>query len=98
MKNSFVAAATALLLLTPLSAEAAEQTVVLTVHHADCALCGPIVKKSLERVTGVKAVAVSQADAMANVTATVRFDDSLANIPALIAATTNAGYPASLAQ
>ena len=98
MKNAFVATATALLMLTPLSVQAAEQTVVLSVHHADCALCGPIIKKSLERVTGVKAVAVSPADAMANVTATVKFDDSLANIPALIAATTNAGYPSSLAQ
>lgn len=98
MRISFVATLTAVLALAPFSVQAAEQTVVLAVHHADCVLCGPIVKKSLERVTGVKTVAVSQADAMADVTATVKFDDSLANVTALITATTNAGYPASLAQ
>jgi periplasmic mercuric ion binding protein len=93
MKQSLILAATALLLLAPLSAQAGEQTVVLAVHHADCVLCGPLVKASLVRVSGVKAVQVSQADAMADVTATVKFDDSATSVPALIAATTKAGYP-----
>jgi periplasmic mercuric ion binding protein len=91
-------AATALLMLAPLSARAGEQTVVLDVHHADCVLCGPIVKASLARVNGVKAVAVSQPDAMADVTATVKFDDAATNVPNLIAATTKAGYPSAVKQ
>ena len=97
MRNSFVVGVALAFVLTPISGRAAEQTVVLAVHHADYVLCGPIVKKSLERVTGVKTVTVSQADAMADVSATVTFDDRLADAPALIAATTKAGYPANVA-
>jgi periplasmic mercuric ion binding protein len=98
MKDRLTVALIALLGLAPLTAQAAEQTVVLNVHHANCALCGPIVKTALERVNGVKAVTVSQADAMADVVAKVTFDDSAASVPTLIAATTNAGYPADLAK
>lgn len=54
-------------------------------------------KKSLARVTGVKAVDVKQADQMADPIATVTFDDAITNVPALIAATTNAGYPSHVA-
>ena len=84
--------------LGPLTAQAAEQTVALAVHHADCVLCAPIVKGSLEKVKGVKSVSVSQPDDMADVTAKVTFDDSTTNIPELIAATTKAGYPADVAR
>src|SRR5579863_8098406 len=98
MKHRSRLAAIALLVLAPLSALAGEQTVVLNVHHAGCVLCGPIVKSSLEGVTGVKTVTVSQADGMADVTAQVTFDDGVASVPKLIAATTNAGYPAELAK
>ena len=98
MSHRLVIALVAVLTAAPLIARAADQTVTLDVHHADCVLCGPIVKKTLEHVTGVKAVTVSQADAMANVTARVTFEDTVASVPTLIAATTNAGYPADLAQ
>lgn len=98
MMHRFVAAATALLTLSPLSAQAAEKTVLLTVHHADCTLCGPIVKKTLERVTGVKAVTVSQPGAEADVNARVSFDDSVTRVSSLIAATTKVGYPAEVAK
>lgn len=84
--------------LGPFTAQAAEQTVALAVHHADCVLCAPIVKGSLEKVKGVKSVSVSQPDDMADVTAKVTFDDSATNIPELIAATTKAGYPADVAR
>ena len=92
-------AATAILafVLSPLSAQAADKTVVLGVTNANCELCAPIVKKSLARVTGVKAVDVKQADQMADPIATVTFDDAITNVPALIAATTNAGYPSHVA-
>jgi len=78
-------------------AQAAEQTVTLNVANATCALCGPIVKGTLERVAGVSAVTVAEADEFSGAVATVRFDDSLTTVEALIAATTNAGYPAELA-
>lgn len=85
-------------LIAPLSARAAERTVVLNVHHADCALCAPIVKGTLERVKGVEAVKVAQPNKMADVTAKVTFDDGATSIPMLIAATTKAGYPADVAR
>ena len=86
------------LIAAPPAARAADQTVVLAVHHADCVLCGPIVKSTLAHVKGVKAVQVSQPNAMADVTATVTFDDALVNPAALIKATTEHGYPAALAK
>jgi mercuric ion binding protein len=98
MTHRLVIALTAALMAAPLAAQAADRTVTLDVHNADCVLCGPIVKKTLEHVTGVKAVTVSQADATATVTARVTFEDTVASVPTLIAATTNAGYPADLVQ
>ena len=74
----------------------AESTVTLAVHHAGCVLCGPIVKSTLEHVTGVKSVQVSQADGMDDVTATVLFDNALTSPNAMIKATTDHGYPADL--
>jgi periplasmic mercuric ion binding protein len=98
MKSHLVIAAIGALLLAPLSARTAEQTVTLTVHHANCALCAPIVKCTLEQVKGVKTVTVSQPNYMADVTAKVTFDNSAASVPVLTAATTKAGYPADVAQ
>ena len=82
------------LLVSPLAAQAAEQTVVLDVHHAGCVLCGPIVKSTLEHVQGVKAVQVSQPNGEADVAATVTFDNTQTTQAALIKATTDHGYPA----
>ena len=94
-----VSAALALgLVASPLTARAADQTVVLDVHHADCVMCGPIVKSTLAHVQGVKAVKVSQPDDMADVTATVTYDDAVVAPAALIKATTEHGYPADLAK
>lgn len=75
---------------------AAEVTTVLTVHHAWCVLCGPIVKSTLERVHGVVSAEVSQADGNADVTAVVTYDDALVTPDALVAVTTNQGYPAEV--
>lgn len=75
-------------------AQALERTVVLSIENATCALCGPIVRMSLERVAGVISVSVAEDYSMSPpVTATVVFDDVATNIDALIAATINAGYP-----
>ena len=87
-----VAAAAALAItLSPWAVQAAEKTVVLNVDNATCELCGPIVKRTLSRVSGVKAVQIKEANAGA--VATVTFDDAVASVATLVAATTNAGYP-----
>lgn len=75
-------------------APAAERTVTLAVANMDCSMCGPIVRQSLLRVGGVKRVAVL----VEREIATVTFDDARTNLPALIQATTNAGYPSRLAE
>jgi mercuric ion binding protein len=82
--------------LSPLAAYAGEKTVILTVDNASCELCAPIVKKSLSRVEGVKSVQITEANAESGAVATVTFDDATADVPKLIAAATNAGYPARL--
>lgn len=73
------------------AASATERTVTLNVANATCELCGPIVKRSLSGVSGVLDVQISEADGAA--IAKVRFEDRHTNVPALIVATTNAGYP-----
>ncbi len=72
---------------------AAERTVTLAVDNMTCTTCAPTVRKSIERVAGVAGVEISTE----RNTATVIFDDTVAKVEALIAATTNAGYPSRLA-
>jgi len=84
--------ATAVLLFASSPASAAIRTVTLTVENMTCVTCGPVVKKSLSRISGVTAVEVS-AEAH---TATVTYDDAKTSTKALIAATTNAGYPSQV--
>ncbi|HEV2545720.1 MAG TPA: cation transporter [Stellaceae bacterium] len=91
-----VAALVLAALLSPGSARAAEQTIALDVENATCDLCAPIIKKTLARVSGVKAVKVAEATSNSNAVATVTFEDSAANVSQLIAAVVNAGYPAHL--
>ncbi|NJM36320.1 MAG: mercury resistance system periplasmic binding protein MerP [Rhodomicrobium sp.] len=88
------AVATAFASLLATGAAAAERTVTLKVEGMTCALCGPTVKKSLERVPGVAKVRVDSDKEIA----VVVFDDAKADIEALTKATTNAGYPSRLAQ
>lgn len=78
-------------LIASSSAFAAEQTVTLAVQHMTCALCPRTVKASLQAVPGVTNVVVSYEDK----TAVVTFDDSKAEVDALVKATTNAGYPSA---
>ena len=88
-----VAIVTLAFLISAGVAQAAERTAKLNVHHAYCELCPSIVTKALQRVSGVKAVEVTKPDAAGNMVATVTFDDAVATVPHLVAATTNAGYP-----
>jgi mercuric ion binding protein len=74
------------------AAFAGEKTITLAVQNMYCSACPITVKSSLEAVPGVAKVVVSYA----NKTAVVTFDDSKAAVRALIAATTNAGYPSEL--
>jgi periplasmic mercuric ion binding protein len=78
-------------LLVSSAAVAAEKTITLAVQHMTCAACPSTVKASLQAVPGVGKVVVSFEDK----TAVVTFDDSKAQVDALIKATTNAGYPSA---
>jgi mercuric ion binding protein len=83
----------AVLALSPLAALAgAPQTVTLDVKNMTCAVCPITVRKALEKVQGVASVKVDL-DAK---TARVTFDPDKANAAALVKATTEAGYPASV--
>jgi len=96
MIRPIVATAALVVALSPLPARAAEKTVVLDVENATCELCAPIIKKSLSQVSGVKTVQIAEATANSVAVATVTFDDASADVAKLIAASTNAGYPAHL--
>ena len=88
-------ATTTLLLLGVLASSVAfagERTVTLAVQNMYCSACPLTVKSSLQAVPGVAQVVVSYADK----TAVVTFDDARTAVPALITATTNAGYPSAL--
>ena len=73
---------------------AATRTVMLHVDNMYCEMCPLTVKKGLTKVDGVSAAQVS----FEKKTATVTYDDAKTNVAALIAATTNAGYPSRVAQ
>jgi periplasmic mercuric ion binding protein len=92
MIKSLAATLCGLSLLAWSAALAGEQTVTLTVQNMYCSACPITVKSSLEAVPGVAKAVVSYADK----TAIVTFDDTKTAAPALITATTNAGYPSAL--
>ena len=91
MSKLLASVATATIILASSTAFAAERTITLAVNNMYCADCPFIVKKSLEGVPGVAKVTVSYKDK----TAMVTYDDSKADVTALTAATTNAGYPSA---
>ena len=90
--NKFLARTTLLLgMVVSSTALAAERTVTLAVQNMYCAACPHTVKASLQAVPGVKTVTLSYKDK----TAIVIYDDNTADVNALTAATTNAGYPST---
>ncbi len=91
MRSLAVAFAILMMIFGP--AFAAERTVTLKVDNITCSACGPTVKKALTKVPGVSRVDLATDRSIATVT----FDDAKATVGALIAATTNAGYPSRLA-
>jgi len=84
--------------LTPAAAQSSSQQVATTqtrtfaIQNMTCALCPVTVKKSMEGIAGVQSVAVD----FGAKTATVTFDPLVTNADAISAASTNAGYPASV--
>ena len=92
MTKSFITTLLGLSLLASSAAFAGEKTVTLAVQNMYCSACPITVKSSLEAVPGVGKVVVSYEDK----TAVVTFDDAKTAVPALISATTNAGYPSAL--
>ena len=71
---------------------AASKTVTLDVQNMTCPVCPITVKKSLEKVSGVSAVAID----FGKKTALVTFDPDKAQPAELTAATANAGYPSTV--
>jgi len=92
MAKSLIATLIGLSLLASPTAFAGEKTVTLSVQNMYCSACPITVKSSLEAVPGVAKAVVSYE----NKTAVVTFDDARTNVPALISATTDAGYPSAL--
>jgi periplasmic mercuric ion binding protein len=68
------------------------RTVTLEVQNMTCGTCPITVKKSLEKVAGVRSVTVDDGAK----TATVTYDPDKTQPHALISATTNAGYPSTV--
>lgn len=68
------------------------RSATFAVENMTCALCPITVKKAMEQVNGVQSVEID----FAAKTATVAFDPSVTTIEAIAAASTNAGYPASV--
>lgn len=86
------AAATPVVAQSATAKVAAVQTTVFTIENMTCAACPITVKKAMEGVKGVTSVTVD----FEGKTATVVFDPSVATPDAIAAASTNAGYPASI--
>jgi mercuric ion binding protein len=70
-----------------------QQTVTLNIKNMTCAMCTVTIKKTLQKVDGVQQAIVDYDSK----TAVVTFDSLKADSAALIKATTDAGYPGTLA-
>jgi periplasmic mercuric ion binding protein len=87
--------ATAMLVLAGAS-QAAERTITLDIENASCAACGWIIDGTLARLPGVRLVDTVDNEDFTRALVKVTFDDAKVTPAALIAASTNAGYPATL--
>ena len=83
----------ALLICLPVSAfSATPQTAVLDIQNMTCSMCSITIHKALEKVPGVIEAKVDYD----HKTATVKYDADKTSPPALVKATTNAGFPSTL--
>ena len=92
MQRAFLFVAMLIGLSVPVTAE--EQSVTLAVDKMFCAMCPITVTKAMEKVDGVLSVKVDYNTK----TAVVIFDDTETDWQTVALASTNAGYPARLAQ
>ena len=82
-----------ILLLAAFSAWAGKvQSVELSIPGMDCPVCPITIKKSLQKVEGVKRVEISYE----NKTASVSYDSTLTDINRLLKATEDVGYPSKV--
>jgi mercuric ion binding protein len=79
---------------TLVQAQNSNQSVTLDMQNMTCPMCKFTIKKALQGVDGLQTVNVDYNSKTANVS----FDPQKTNIEALIKATTNAGYPATIPQ
>jgi mercuric ion binding protein len=91
MKHLLVAAT--VLLFSTTSAWAAPKSATLNVSNMTCATCPITVKQALTKVKGVTRAVVDFDKKQAVVT----FDDAQTTVAALVKATTDAGYPSTVA-
>jgi len=77
-----------------IEAQNSVQSVTLDVQNMTCSMCKYTIKKALQAVDGVQKVAVD----FDSKTASVTFDPTKTQTEALIKATTDAGYPATVRQ
>lgn len=66
------------------------QSATFAIENMTCALCPVTVRKAMEGVPGVKSVSANFEEK----TATVVFDPRVTDTAAIVAASTDAGYPA----
>ena len=78
------------LLMLPRAATAGETTATLAIKNMFCATCPITVREAIAKVPGVKTVAVDFRKNLAVVT----FDDAIATVDKLAAASRDAGFPA----
>lgn len=91
MKHLLVAAT--VLLSSTASVWAAPKSATLHVSNMTCATCPIAVKKALTKVKGVTSAVVDFDKKQAVVT----FDDAQTSVAALVKATTDAGFPSTVA-
>ena len=94
MRKLLMAAGAALLMNVNGAFAAQPQTVTLDVKNMYCDLCPVTVRKSLEHVPGVAEAKVD----FSQKTAMVKFDPDKVSAPALVKATTDAGFPSAVRQ
>ena len=91
MKHLIVAAT--VFLLSTASAWAGPKNTTLNVSNMTCTTCPITVRQALTKVKGVTRAVVD----FEKKQATVTFDDAQTNVAALVKATTDAGYPSTVA-
>ena len=79
---------------SPVQTQSSNESVTLNMQNMTCSMCKFTIKKALQDVDGVQKVNVDYD----NKIAAVSFDAQKTNTEALIKATTNAGYPATVRQ